>query len=226
LFRVLRHGSVVRSELSWIGQISLSANGQVFFMPVVDSYDGSSFLIRPDGKHDQDVVNLLAFDLVFPVYAGSDRISLAYEYERIPRATGSPALLQVLKNDQVIETFSVSGANPASGPARGLWSWENHWILELPGLVLQDGAILNDRLGYPEMFTWRLLKDRPFYFYRKDGLVHAVYDDQVLPDPYDEVLSDPQWTKKILVQMHTYESGLVFFARRGPTWYYVVLEVE
>ncbi len=226
LFRVLRHGTVVRAELSWVGPVSLSGNGQVFFMPVVDSYNGATYLIRPDGMHDQDEVNLLAFDLVFPVYAGPDRISLAYEYARIPRAIGSPALLQVLKNDQVIDTLSVSGATPASGPVRGLWSWQNHWILELPGLVLEDGAMLNDRLGYPEMFTWRLLKDRPFFFYRKANLVHAVYDGQTLPNPYDEVLADPQWTRNVLVQLRAYESGLVFFARRGDTWYYVVLEAS
>jgi hypothetical protein len=226
LFRVLRGGKTIRSNLSWLGQVSVRADGKDFIFPVVDSYNANAYLVRPDGVHMNDNPDLLAFDLVFPVYAGSDRINMEYDTQTIARPAGSPALLQIKKNDQLIDTLSVSGATPASGPVRGLWSWNGHWYLVLPGLVLENGAGLNQRLGYPEIFSWRLLKDKPFYFYRKDAQMHAVYNDQPLPALYDEILSEPQWTDAILVQMRTYESGMVFYARRGDTWYYVVLSAE
>jgi hypothetical protein len=155
---------------------------------------------------------------------GDDLISLAYDYEHYPRQVNNPALLNVARNEEVIDTWSVSGSTPDGGPARGLWAWEGHWLLELPGLLIEDGQILNDRLGYTEMFTWRLIDDQPFYFYRQDGQVHVSYAGQTLDLRYDEVIHQPLGGSAILLRLKAYENGLFFYARRGAVWYYVTIE--
>jgi hypothetical protein len=226
VFRALRNGKEVRKNLSWLGPVTVRADGSDFLMPVVDGYNATDFLVSQAGVQPLEKIDQLVFDRAFPVFVGNDQISLAYDYEKIPRPTESPALLHVLKNGQVVDTYSVSGSSPAGGPVRGLWSWDGHWVIELPGIVVMDGEILNDRLGTPEMFTWRLLGDSPFYFYRKDGRIFATYNQQPMPVQYDEVISQSQLGANILLQMRTYEYGLAFYAREGDTWYYVVMETK
>jgi hypothetical protein len=226
VFRVLYNGKEARKNLSWLGPVTVRADGGDFLMPIVDGYNATAFLVSQAGVQLLDKIDQLIFDRVFPVYVGSDQINLAYDYEKIPRPSESPALLNILKNGQVIETFSVSGSSPAGGPVRGLWSWNGHWVIELPGMIIMDGEILNDRLGSPEMFTWRLLGNQPFYFYRKDGRISANFNDQTLPIQYDEVIYQPQLGAQILLQMRMYDYGLAFYAREGETWYYVVMETQ
>ena len=231
LFRVVRGGKVLKDNLSWVGHVSVRADGQDFIFPALDGYNATAYLVRPNGVQALDDPDLLVFDQVFPVYAGEKRISLRYDYERYPRPYSSPALLEIYEDDTLLDVLAVSGSNPAKGPARGLWSWQDaqgapHWTMEVAGLVIEDGENLNERLGTPEIFTWRLLKDRPFYFYRAERQVRAVYDGETLPLAYDEVIADPQFSDRILIQMKTYESALVFYARKGGVWHLVVIEVE
>ena len=133
-------------------------------------------------------------------------------------------MINISKNGQVIDTWSVSGSTLDGGPVRGLWAWQQHWLLELPGIVLEDGQSLNERLGYSEVFTWRLINDRPFYFFRKAGQVQLSYDEQVLAPVYNEVLYQPLGGSAILLELKAFETGLFFYARRGDTWYYVTIE--
>lgn len=224
LFTIYQGGQIVRAKLNWLGQLTIHDSGQDFILPIIDSYNGSTYLLRPDGIQTLDAWDLLLYDRVFPVYVGGDLISLAYDHQQANRPTNMPALLNVNRNGEIIDTLSVSGSTPAGGPARGLWAWENHWVLELPGLIIQDGEILNDALGYSEMFTWRLIGGKPYYFFRKDGRINAAYGGSVIPLDYDEVIYKPQFGMSILLQMQKYENGLMFYARRGDIWYYVVIE--
>lgn len=226
LFRVLQNGKVLRSNIFWIGQLTVNTSGSDFILPIVDSYNSLTMIVRPDGVHPIENWDLLLFDNIFPVFVGDNQISLEYDYQRYPRQTNNPALLQVKRDGQIIDTLSINGATPSRGPVRGLWSWDGHWVLELPGLVIQDGQSLNDQLGYSEMFTWRLLQDKPFYFFRQNGQIHVSYNHQTLPIRYDEVIHDPQWNTAMLLELKAYDSGLLFYARRGDIWYYVVIQVD
>jgi hypothetical protein len=107
-----------------------------------------------------------------------------------------------------------------------LWSWQDRWVMQLPGLVIEDGEILNDRLGCSEMFSWRLLREKPFYLCRQDGGIQTSYDQQPLSLSFDEVMHEPQIGSAALVQMRSYESGLAFLGRREGLWYFVVIEAE
>lgn len=226
LFRVVKAGKVLRSNIFWIGQLTVNTSGTDFILPIVDSYNSLTLIVRADGVHTVENWDLLLFDNVFPVFVGNDAISLEYDYQRIPRQSNDPALLQVKKNGQLIDTLSIDGTSPTRGPVRGLTAWNGHWILELPDYVIQDGQSLNEQLGYSDSFTWRLLGEKPFYFYQKSGQIHTSYNDQTLPLTYDAVIHAPQVSTALLLEMKAYSDGLLFYARRGDTWYYVTLRTE
>lgn len=227
-FVIEQNGIKRHANLSWIGPLTIQDTGggeaADFRLPVVDGYDNGNFILSPTGLQRQEGWDILLFDRVFPIFSGGDLISLAYDYTIYPRQVNNPALLNILKNGQVIDTWSVSGSTQDGGPVRGLWAWQNHWMIELPGLVLEDGQSLNERLNVSETFTWRLINQRPFYFFRQDGQARISYDGQVLEPLYDEVLYQPLSGSAILLEMKTFEKGLFFFARRGDNWYYVTIE--
>jgi hypothetical protein len=63
---------------------------------------------------------------------------------------------------------------------KGLWSWDGeHWLLEVDGFLIQDGEVLNERLGYEDIFGWQLLNEKPFYYFRKGPRVGISYDESV-----------------------------------------------
>ncbi len=226
LFKIKKNGETLKDNLNWIGQLSVRADGKDFQLPVVDSYNASTYVLSSAGVepiHDWD---LLTFDNIFPVFVGNDLVKLEYDYEHYERMTNAPALVNVKKNGQVIDTVSISGSSPAKAPVRGFWSYQDHWYMELPNLVIRDGKILNDELGYAEIFNWRLLKNKPFYFFRDDGKIQVSYDEKIISPTYDEIIHEPQWTMAILVQLKSYEKGLAFYARRGTVWYYVVIRAD
>ena len=223
-FAIDQNGDKLHSNLSWIGPMSVNASGSDFHLPVVDGYDGGTFVLSPTGLQRQEGWDILLYDRVFAVFVGDDLISLAYDYERYPRQVNNPALLNVARNGTVIDTWSVSGATPDGGPVRGLSAWDGHWLLELPGLLIEDGHSLNERLGYSEMFTWRRLNERPFYFYRQDGQVHISYNNQTLDLTYDQVIHEPLGGNAILLRLKAFETGMFFYARRGAVWHYVTIE--
>ena len=226
LFRLLQNGNTVRDNISWIGPFSASPDGSDFLLPMLDGYNATAYIAGPDGVEPLDDPDLLVFDNIFPVITDAGRVRLTYDTQTIPRSPGSPALLRVRRDGEEIALFSVSGSNPAAGPVRSFWSWQGSWYVQLPGLVMKDGAILNDELGCAEIFSWRLLRDRPFYLCRQDGSIHTVFDGQTLPLAFDEVIHEPQVGSAALLQMRGYESGLGFLARRNGLWVYVVIEAE
>ena len=105
--------------------------------------------------------------------------------------------------------------------ARRLSAWEGQWVLEvLPGKVLVEGESLNERLGYAEIFEWRLLAGRPFFFFSSQDGVGLSYDGQVLPYRYDEV---PHYLccEPALANPGHNESMVWFHGLRDGVWYYV-----
>lgn len=224
-FSLYQDGRLLASKLNWIGPLSIRADGNDFILPVIDSYDGETSLLSVEGLHELESWDLLIYDRVFPVFAGEDRISAVYETERYLRPVGAPTQLYLLKNGERFAAYSVGEFSPAGGPVRGLWTWNDHWVLELEGMIVQDGQILNEQ-GFSEAFSWRVLKDRPFFFYRQNGLIQAEYNSQTVELNYDEVIYEPLCCMTSLLQMRSFANGLIFYARRGDTWYFVVLEAE
>ena len=156
------------------------------------------------------------------VYLGNDLLSLSYDAVHTPpdhRATQ----LNVLRNGQVIYTLSIPHWDPGGGPVKGLTVWAPHWVLEVDGVVVIDGQILNDVLGYDEIFEWHLINGKPFYFFRQGKTVGLSYDGQTLPWRYDDVIHGFLCCDPAVYNVQSSEFGVWFYARVNDVWSYVGL---
>ncbi|CAG0989952.1 hypothetical protein ANAEL_02237 [Anaerolineales bacterium] len=104
-------------------------------------------------------------------------------------------------------------------------AWDGHWILEVRNFVIQDGEILNKKLGYQEIFNWGLVKDKPTYFFRKDSKVGISHDGQILPLQYQDVAHGlccgPAQNNPSMLN-----DAIHFFGKRDGNWYYVVVKFK
>ncbi len=130
----------------------------------------------------------------------------------------------VYNGDTAVYTHTF-GEISVSPIARRLSEWEGQWVLEvLPGQVIIAGESLNARLGYDEIFEWRLLAGRPFFFFSSADGVGLSYDGQVLPYRYDEV---PHYLccEPALANPGHNEMMIWFHGLRNGMWHYVELGV-
>lgn len=104
-------------------------------------------------------------------------------------------------------------------------TWNGHWILEVDNFVVQDGEILNQKLGFEEMFDWGLVKDQPVYFFRRGSSFGISYDGQVLPLQYEDVrhglCCGPAVDNPAIDS-----NSIRFFGKRNDIWYYVVMNFK
>lgn len=135
---------------------------------------------------------------------------------------GNGTTLQVF-NLQHELIFSFASYYVTHVPIKKFKDWNSHWILEVSNFVVQDGNILNEKYNFEEVFDWFLIKEKPFYFFRKGPRVGLSYNDKFFSTYYHEVihgyccgltLNNPQFKDDVLR----------FFGKRDGIWYYVVLE--
>lgn len=129
----------------------------------------------------------------------------------------------VRRRYEIVYIHRVSEVSVAP-PVKGLTAWNGQWVLEIDGQVIVDGQNLNEELGYDEIFGWRLLAGKPFYFFRVGDRTSISYDGEVLPVSYDEVIHyrccGPARFNVVG------NSNMVWFhARRDGTWTYVEIGV-
>ncbi len=90
----------------------------------------------------------------------------------------------VVMDSQQAERFRYIGA---IGNVENFQCWQDHWVIDLRGFLIQDGQILNQVYDYEEIFGWHLVKGEPFFFFRKGPRFGVRYDDQVLPVYYEDI---------------------------------------
>jgi hypothetical protein len=153
--------------------------------------------------------------------------------QRAPIFTGTELLwVQVrdyarvdVKTERRETRFSFSTYNGAGMPIFGFRSWNGHWLLQVSDFLIQDGTILNEKYGFEEVFNWGLLKDKPYFFFRKGPFVGISFDGQFLLLTYQEV---PHNKCCGLVSNNPSNDGksVRFFARKNGIWTYVVIEAN
>lgn len=126
--------------------------------------------------------------------------------------------VQVLKSDQeVIFSFFVNTEPIYS--TKYFTIWNDHWVWVTRDFLIMDGEILNEKLGFQEIFNWRLINYKPAYLFRKDGRVGFSYDGKIIPLEYQDVARN-WWSNKPYIV----DNSAHFFAERDGVWYYVVLK--
>jgi hypothetical protein len=125
-------------------------------------------------------------------------------------------------NGDIIFTFTTNWG-PNHYPM--FRAWNGHWILEANSSVIQDGEILNQKLGSQEIFKWGLVKGKPIYFFRKGSRIGLSYDGKNFPTNYKNVAHDlccgPGQNNPSMGN-----DVVHFFGERNGLWYYVVMEFK
>ena len=188
--------------------ISVNASGTDFAI-LLDLSAGGYKLVQADKIYDWDWTSAVGSYLP-PVYVGDDLLNLVWARDQ--------SQIQVWRGDQ--ELYGFTAVFTTSSPAKGLWSWEGHWILEVDGFLIQDGVNLNQQLGYDEIFDWQLLNGKPFYYFRKGPRVGISYDGQVLPVYYDQVVHY-RCCEPAMFNASGNNNIVWFYGQRNDTWYYV-----
>ena len=138
-------------------------------------------------------------------------------------------VVDVRDDDQVIFTTDAGLPSPAL-PVQGLWSYEDHWALEIlladqeiwKGKLYLDGELLNQSRNYQEAFGFQLLNGKPFYFYQKGNQLGFSYTGQETDLPYDQIEHYNCCSASTLNPIQAEELA-AFFARKGEDWFYVEL---
>jgi hypothetical protein len=121
--------------------------------------------------------------------------------------------------------FSFTTFEAAGIPIYAFKSWNEHWLLQVSDFLIQDGTILNEKLGFEAIFDWGLLKEKPFYFFRKGPYIGISYDGHFLPLTYQEV---PHGGCCGMVFNNPSNDGKTvrFYAKKNGQWNYVVIEAN
>jgi hypothetical protein len=148
--------------------------------------------------------------------------------------------VQVSRDGEIIYSIPAGDGSPIN-TLRGLWSYSNHWALEIAqvtqkfssqneisldsfGQIVQDGELLNERYGYDEAFGFQLMNGKPFYFFKRDGQIGISYDNQEVPLGYAQI-PHYQCCSGAGVNPKIAQSMVAFFAQRDGKWYYVEIGV-
>ena len=150
-----RGDRLIQASLGNIWQVSVNGAGDDFAL-LADKTKGpgATLLVRRESVEtwDRSIHGFLP-----PVFAGQDLVSI--------QEHGALLTWFTVKRGQRI-VYLAPYRQIVASPFKGLASWQGRWVLELDGRVLVDGKSLNRRLGYDEIFNWRLLDGQPFYFFR------------------------------------------------------------
>ena len=195
----------VESGLSAVWPVAVNASGTDFAL-VVEGNRGA-FLVQKGTVSQWDQ---LRSAFTRPVFVGDDLVTVE---------TDDHLHFAVKRGGKIVYTASLPGLR-VDNPIKGLWSWQNHWVLEVDGQVLVDGKSLNQDLGYEKVFGWRLLGGQPLYFFVKAGRVGVSYAGKALPHQYDEVIHY-RCCEPAAFNVAGNESMVWFHALRGETWHYV-----
>jgi hypothetical protein len=133
--------------------------------------------------------------------------------------------VQVIKSDSeslnVVYSFTVYTEPMYS--TEEFVSWNGHWIWAARDFLIQDGEIVNEQLGFQEIFLWRLIEGIPAYLFRKDGRVGFSYDGKITPLEYQDI-ARYMCCGYAINNPSIGDSSAHFFAKRNGIWYYVVLK--
>ena len=225
--KVYQGQNPITGALEWIGNPVINQSKTEFYLPVREFITSKSLIVSTQGAQAETYSPFYSSLGYVPTRAiiGDDLITLAYD-EANRTEIGYSLGIQVLKNGEIIYEMIVLPPNPAAGPVRGLYAWNGHWILEVTDMIIQDGEILNQKLDYSEMYTWREMGGNPFYFFSQNGMISISYGSQILPLQYDRVIHQPMCCSGGMVNMTLGENGLAFYALRDGFWYYVILTPE
>lgn len=223
LFDVYHGEAAVQTGQTRFWPVSVSGSGADFALVVQDAYNSlPPVLVSKATTATWQADSAFTYFPIPPVFVGDDLTWVEFEQAD----PWPPTRLHVERGGQTIYTLTTVPPGPGGGPVRGLWAWNGHWVLDLDGVAVMDGEILNDKLGYDEIFQWQLLGGKPFYFFRQGKHIGLSYDGQTLPYRYDDVIHGFLCCDPAVYNIQSSSSGVWFYARRDGVWDYVEITAD
>jgi hypothetical protein len=219
-FDLLKGTDAIIKGLTNFSAVSVNVAGDDFIMWVQDNFTSTA----PSEVRSSGVRTLTVWDDGFnSTWVGADLIAFDYSKDKL-FPVGAPALVDISSNGRKIRTFSIPQMSPAGSPVRGLWSWQNHWVMEVAGVLLQDGELQNLKLGYEEIFDWHLVNDKPFFLMRQGKSFGVVYAGQVLPLWFDDIIYGDLCCDPARYTIQNSPNGSLFYALKGGVWFLVSIQ--
>jgi hypothetical protein len=219
-FDLYQGGSLLLAGITRLGPISLNAKKDDFIFWVQGAANhGLPVEVRKGKLHE--ALSFLEGERSFStLWVGADLLS----YETLPghlsgQLTHSQVGIQ--RNGQLEATVALPLEGSDAQSIQGFGSWQGHWLLEVGGMVIQDGQVLNRHYGYDEMFDWHLVNGRPFFFYHQSGHFGIFYDGLPIQHRYNDILHGEACCALTAAQIVDSPDGVWFYARKGKIWYLV-----
>ncbi|HEY9076552.1 MAG TPA: hypothetical protein VIO61_08420 [Anaerolineaceae bacterium] len=176
------------------------------FLLLLEQSRGGLFTLRKNGLAEWKTRSYL---YTFPALAG-DRLVTAYESAGgvVVEADGKQVYTQPVRS---------SGVDSA---IKGVWSWQDGWVLETRGQVITEGKNLNKQLGCDEIFQFNLIAGQPAFFCRKKTQTYLVYAGRFQEPAFDEVIHY-RCCEPAAFNPGSNSTMVWFYALIGNTWNYV-----
>ncbi len=130
--------------------------------------------------------------------------------------------ISVRRDGQEIYRYHLSSGHAGTFPLFYLGNWGGRWVLEVNGMLIVDGQIVNQEWGYDEIFGCQELNGRPFYFFVQDGQTCLSYGGETLPVSYDYVYHG-MCCEPAAFNVGGNDRMVWFYALRDGLWHYVEL---
>lgn len=153
--------------------------------------------------------------------------------------------LEVLihKNGELLVSIPIGTSSPIS-PVWGFWAYPYAWFLEVAysetipstddipnnvevvstGDIFENGISLNAEAGYEESFGFQILAGRPFYFYKRAGVLGYAYDGTEFPLEYTRIDHHNCCSGAALNPVMA-DNMVAFYAYKGDVMYYAEIGV-
>jgi hypothetical protein len=191
----------------------------------------------------------LYFDIFpSPLIQGYNRMML-HERELIvnEKIADSKSTIHVFYDGTEITQIDAGYNFPPTTNIWGLWTYENHWILEYVsifhdpygnsyklGNIIWDGESLNTKFDYQESFGLTAINGRIFYFFRRNDRFGIAYNGTEYDTNYESIVHYQRRCAECKDYENPQELGdgyqlnqnLSFFAERNENQYFVVISAR
>lgn len=203
-------------SVSKVHKFSTDSGPITAFVVTTAHYGGdfNSFLVVNDAIHAWD-------------YAPSDTANFApilYQGDLLWATGTQDSRVEIRRNNrEILFTFETYFATHLA--VNSFRAWNGHWILTAGDFLVQDGEILNQKLGFPEIFAWHLVDNRPAFLFRKGSRLGLSYDGKVLLLPYQDI------PRGLCCGLGINNPGFIdgvmrLFGQRDGVWYYAVVKFK
>lgn len=205
------------------------------------NWEGDWLEIKSEAGSMEEILAKYETERAKPAPEFSNTLQMGSDtYSAVENYTGNQVSVDVLENDKSLLSVQAGVISPINN-FRGLWSFDNHWVMEVVhveedpadpnaafiiwGEIFQDGESLNEKYGYEEAFNFTILNGESFYFIKKDGKFGYVYAGDETDPGYTHI-PHYQCCSAGAFNPVAYENIITAFASRGEKDFFLVITAK